>query len=154
MDKLNFVLLALCISLQVSGQKEFTPGYVIKISGDTMHGYLQEEIRSEIHSKVKFKTSESDLIIQTFTPSELKLFKYESGNLYRTISFINTLEDTSKSQTLFARQLVEGVYNLYSYVLQEQTYFVVLGNGESYFIYNSIYANLGDRLRDGNYIYI
>src|SRR5580704_6969727 len=142
MDKLNFVLLALCISLQVSGQKEFTPGYVIKISGDTMHGYLQEEIRSEIHSKV------------TFTPSELKLFKYESGNLYRTISFINTLEDTSKSQTLFARQLVEGVYNLYSYVLQEQTYFVVLGNGESYFIYNSIYANLGDRLRDGNYIYI
>jgi hypothetical protein len=151
MRPLTFALLLSFLSLHSFAQKNFTTGYIVKINGDTIHGYLQEEVREELFLKIKFKPDNIDAIFQTFTPSEVKAFKFESGNLYKSISFINTLEDSSKMQTRFALQLVEGTYNLFSYIINERIYFVITGNDLSDLLYNSAYNNNGELKIESNY---
>jgi hypothetical protein len=141
----------LCISIYASAQTNFTPGYIVKSSGDTLRGYLQEELRKDILFSIKFKVNNTSTSFETFTSTNIMGFKYESGDLYKSISFKNTLNDTAAVQTSFALQLVTGPYNLYSYIENEETYFVVLGNNVSYFIYNTVTDNSGLVKIEGNY---
>lgn len=152
MKQLTFALLLCLIFLQCISQNKFTSGYIVKSSGDTVHGYLQEETRKDLLFQVKFKSDINNSSFQTLTPSDVRAFKFESGNLYKTIKFVNTLEDSSKVQTCFALQLVEGLYNLFSYLASEKIYFVVTVNGASYMLYNFEYGVNRDLKTEGNYV--
>jgi hypothetical protein len=146
------IALLLCISIYSSAQTNFAAGYIVKTDGDTLHGYLQEEIRSQLVFEIQFKTENSNSSFQTFTTNDVKAFKYETGNHYKKITFKNTLPDSGYMETVFALELVEGAYNLYSYILKEETYFIAEGNGASYFLYNTTYNANGAVLIEGNYI--
>jgi hypothetical protein len=151
MNRLPIVLL-LCISICTSAQTNFTAGYIIKTNGDTLHGYLQEELRSQLVFQLQFKTDNTNSSVETFTTNEVKAFKYEKGDLYKKITFKNTLPDSGYMETIFALELVEGAYNLYSYIFNEQTYFIVDASGTSYFLYNSVFNANGAIVTEGNYI--
>src|SRR5580698_6368944 len=146
------IALLLCISIYSSAQNNFTEGYIVKTDGDTIRGYLQEELRPNLVFQVQFKTDNSNSSFQTFTTNDLKAFRYETGDHYKKIIFKNTLPDSSYMETVFALELVEGAYNLYAYILKEETYFIVEGNGASYFLYNTIYNGNGAVIIEGNYI--
>ncbi|MBS1975044.1 MAG: hypothetical protein JST13_11880, partial [Bacteroidetes bacterium] len=134
----------------ISAQTHFSPGYVIKSNGDTLHGFLQEEFRPNILTSLQFKDTSSP--IETFTPEELKSFAYERGGIYKSISFRNSLDATTDTAEIcFALQLVEGNYNLFSFIRKGQTYFVIKGNGLSYFLYNDVTNGNGEVLVEGNY---
>ncbi|HSZ86165.1 MAG TPA: hypothetical protein VK787_09055 [Puia sp.] len=146
------IALLLCISIYLSAQNNFTAGYIVKTDGDTLHGYLQEELRNQLVFQIQFKTDNSNSSFQTFTTNDVKAFRYETGDHYKKITFKNTLPDSGYIETVFAMELVEGAYNLYSYILKEETYFITQGNGASYFLYNTTYNANGAILIDGNYI--
>jgi opacity protein-like surface antigen len=147
------ILMLVCISICSSAQTTlFTAGYIVKQDGDTVQGYLQEEIRTKLLYQVKFKAGDLGAAVQTFTPADIMLFKYEPGNLYKAITFFNAVADASPSKTCFALQLVSGTYSLYSYLADDQTYFVTIGNGVSYQLYNAVYNTNGSLDKEGNFI--
>ncbi|SRR5579871_614143 len=151
MKRITITVLLIAISFSSFAQT-FSPGFIVKTNGDTLNGYLQEELRADIVNTIKFKTDNSSSSIQTFTPQEVTAFRYGSGDLYKSISFKNTLSDSASSRTCYALQLVTGFYNLYCYIENEQTYFVVLGNNISNFLYNSVENTNGETKIEGNYI--
>src|ERR1700753_4122921 len=129
MNRLPIVVL-LCISLSSFAQNNFVPGFVIKMNSDTVKGFLQEESRKDIVFSISFKP-DNNSTVQNFTPSEITAFGYETGDLFKAISFKNTLSDSAQTQTCFALQLVTGSYDLYSYLSKEEIYFVVIGNNSN-----------------------
>jgi hypothetical protein len=141
----------LLFSLPSFAQTKFTPGYIVKTNGDTVRGYLQEEIRKDLLYGVKFDRDNNNSSAETFTPANLKAFGYSSGDIFRSVIFTNTLGDSSVSQNCFALLLVEGENNLYSYVNGEKTYFIVSTGGVSIFLYNADYDNNGFVKTEGNY---
>ena len=151
MNRLPIALL-LCISICASAQTNFTAGYIVKANGDTLRGYLQEELRKDLLFSIKFKPGSTSTAFETLTPADITSFKYESGDVYKLISFKNTLNDSTPAQTCFALQLVTGPYNLYSYIENEEIYFVVIGNNVSYFVYNTTTDNSGQIKNEGNYL--
>jgi hypothetical protein len=151
MKPLPIALLLFVISFHSFAQVTYSPGYIVKINGDTTHGFLQEEIRTDLLSSVRFKTV-SNGPIEILDGSVIKAFKYESGGLYKSITFINTLGDSSTLQTSFALQLVTGVYDLYSFLKDEQTLYIVTGNGFSYLLYNTQYNIDGSLKQEGNFV--
>jgi hypothetical protein len=151
MNRLPIALL-LCISIYSSAQNNFAEGYIIKTNGDSLHGYLQEELRNQLVFQIQFKTDNPNSSFQTFTTNDVKAFKYVTGNQYKKITLKNTLPDSGYMETVFALELVEGSYNLYSYILKDETYFVAEGNGAYYFLYNTTYNANGAILIEGNYI--
>lgn len=150
MKCLTFALLL--FSFQSFAQNKFAPGYIVKHSGDTIMGYLQEEVRMDLLLQVKFKTDVNGSSGQSYTPSEIKAFKYESGNLYNAVTFTNTLGDSATTQTIFALLLVQGENNLFSYIANEKTYFIVSSKEVSSFLYDADYDNNGYLKNEGNYV--
>src|SRR5580698_4939105 len=105
MNRLLTALL-LCISICSAAQTNFAPGYIIRTNGDSLQGYLQEEVRTQLVFQIQFKTDISNSSVQTFTPNEVKAFKYEGGDQFRAITFKNTLPDNGNMETVFALELV------------------------------------------------
>ncbi|HLX92626.1 MAG TPA: hypothetical protein VKR32_13135 [Puia sp.] len=141
-----------CVALHSAAQKNFSPGYLIKVNGDTLKGYLQEESRSDLLFHVQFKSNAGSSKIQAFSPAEVQAFRYETGDLYRKITFTNSLPDSGYDETIFALDLVDGPYMLFSYIQKEELYFVITGNNQSYHLYNSTFNGNGAVLIEGNYI--
>jgi len=150
MNRLPIILL-LCMAIYSPGQTNFSPGYVVKTSGDTLRGYLQEELRNQLVFQVQFKANINNPSFKTLSLKDIDAFNYASGDSYRKITFRNTLPDSGYQETVFALILVKGSYNLYSFILKEETYFIVEGNGTSYFLYNSTFNGNGAIITEGNY---
>jgi hypothetical protein len=142
-------LTALMCSISFA-QKINVPGYIVKNSGDSVHGFLQEEIRSEIVKQVKF-SSQQNASGSMFTPADLKSFGYDNGDIYKSISFKSTNGDVPEQKNYFARELVTGEYNLFSYTEKETNFFVIISSDSTYFLYNSAYDALGKETTTGNF---
>jgi len=151
MKQLLLFSLVILFSLFSFSQKNSSPGYIIKNNGDSLHGFLQEEIKKDILSQVKF-SNDKNLQTVVFTPSEIKTFGYDGGNIYKKISFTSVLRDTTLEKTCFARQLVYGEYNLYTFLEADKKYFVIKASDSSYFIYNTTYTGLGVVDEPGNFL--
>jgi hypothetical protein len=143
--------LILAISICSFSQKEFYPGWLVKTNGDTLKGYLQEEVRKNIIETIKFKPLLDSSSFILFTVAEAKSFKYDGGNLYQLISFENSSQDLFVKETLFARQLVGGGYNLYEILRGETSFYVITDGSDVYFLFNSLFNPAGELEKAGNY---
>ena len=151
MKQLLLLSSVIFISLFSFSQKISSPGYIIKSNGDSVHGFLQEEIKKDLVSQVKFSKDKNSQAI-TFTPVDVKTFGYDGGNIYGQISFTSVLRDTTVEKTCFARQLIQGGHSLYTFLESDKRYFVIKGSDSSYYIYNTTYTNLGSVDEEGNFL--
>jgi hypothetical protein len=140
------------ISLYSYSQKGFSPGWIIKTNGDTVQGYLMEEVRKNILETIKFRPDSINTPIEIFSVTEVRAFKYQGGNLYQPISFLNSSKDLSTDDTCFARALVSGTYSLYEVAKEGKTFYVIKGDNASYFLFNTSYYTNGELEREGNYL--
>jgi len=152
MKHLLAIALLLCVSVRISAQTPFVPGYLVKNNGDTLHGYLQKQTSTDLLFSLAFKPDNINAPSQSISPGDIRLFKYLTGNFYAPITFINTYDGTSVSQTGFALQLVTGAYSLYAYTAGDKTFFVIINNGSSYLLYNTDYNTDGSVNKEGNYV--
>jgi len=150
MKQLLLLSMIILISLFSLAQKHLTPGYIIKNNGDSLRGFLQEEIKKDLVKQIKF-SNEQKAAGKAFTPDEVKAFGYDQGNIYRAISFKSKVGGTVVDKTCFTRQLVHGEYDLFTYVDNDRTYFVIRGRDTSYFLYNTTYTALGSVNEQGNF---
>jgi len=127
-------------SLILHAQDRSLPGYIVRVSGDTLHGFLKEQGTDEATRRISFKAAESDVDYQIFTPSEVKAFQYDGGNLFRAITFSDTRRDQPVTLTFYANLLVTGEYDLYNFTEDDVLFFLVRKE-------NSFYLMFDDDLR-------
>jgi len=120
---LFFTLLTLsCFASQPSvGQQRFQPGYVIKINGDTVQGYVQNLKPKTSPKQIQFKAS-SAASPQVFNTNSIKGFSIR-GKLYGRASI--TSSDNQGITSLFLEILVQGDKSLYRYDARNQVKFYI-----------------------------
>ncbi|HZX59283.1 MAG TPA: hypothetical protein VFE54_11175 [Mucilaginibacter sp.] len=77
------VFFALALPLCSLAQSNYTPGYVINLKGDTLHGYIDFREWYINPSAIDFKNLASDKDAQKLTPNEIKLFNIEDLETYQ-----------------------------------------------------------------------
>jgi hypothetical protein len=127
MKNTSILLAFLCLNLiafTVTAQDHPLPGYIVRTSGDTVRGFLREQGTGELLHQIAFKsTAVGDYTIYSF--DRVSAFQYQDGNLYRAISFNNVSLDQPVVQTHYARLLVSGEYDLYSFTERDRLFFLV-----------------------------
>ena len=151
MKTLTAFLCLIAISFKGISQKNFIPGYIIRNTGDTVHGFLQEEIRKNLLTEIKFKTDISPTV-KTFSVEDIQAFRYEDGELYKKISFLDISEDSDVQRTCFAKQLVTGRYSLFDFERNGRLFFLVTVAPDSYLLYDAVYSGTGEEKEKGSYI--
>jgi len=132
-----FIVLALSsCCFNVYAQKDFRPGYVITVGGDSLNGEL--EFRAEILQKYSCNFRDSDGAERTFSPDELSAFRFEGDRYY-----VSRVFDDGH---YFVEYLIKGIVSIF-YIYDEK--------GERYFIekdgteFAEIPYDEGMRLVDG-----
>jgi hypothetical protein len=136
MKKLLSSLTFLAVSCFVLAQNTNHPGYIVRSAGDTVRGYLQEVLITDLVSQVGFKANTADKEFTLYTADQVTAFQYDSGHVYRALSFTNTLRDHASPQTSFARLLVSGKCELYSLHEKGGLYFLVRKDTTVHFLYD------------------
>jgi hypothetical protein len=137
--KNTFVLaISLCgLFITANAQDRALPGYIVKMSGDTLRGMLKEQGTDESAKRISFKASAADNDYQVFTPGEVKSYKYDEGNLFRAITFPDTRkEEQTVTRTYYGKLLVSGEYDLYTFTEDGVLYFLVRRDDKFYLIYD------------------
>lgn len=121
---LSAAVCLLCITIGSQAQNNFSPGCLVLRQGDTLRAFLKEEIKNDILHTIKFTTNSKSASFQSFTTDQAKCFKYDEGDLYQSISFMNSGKDSIVNESCFAAQLVRRDYDLFVIVEEEKSYFV------------------------------
>jgi hypothetical protein len=142
-------LFCLCLfHFALAAQQNFDPGYIIKHNQDTVKGYIEVAMESDLSRSVKFK-KEGSTELNEYAPADLLGFGVEK-NVYRSMRFLNTSGDTV-TETAFVKLLVTGEYNLYYYVKPEKSFYLIQKDNTVYFLYNRVTSVQGEIIKEGNY---
>src|ERR1700735_3757315 len=104
------------LSISAQAQDHSLPGYIVRVSGDTIHGFLKEQGTDESARRISFKGSASENDYQVYTPDQVKSFQYDNGNLFRAITYPDTRkEEGTVTRSCYGKLLVAGEFDLYSF---------------------------------------
>jgi len=110
------------------------PGYIVRSSGDTVHGYLKEVFLGGRIDQVGFKAQLADNEFTLYSPDQVKAFQYDQGNAYRARTF--TAPDQGTPQTTFMRLLVGGECDLLSFHDKSILYFLIVKDTIAHLLYD------------------
>jgi opacity protein-like surface antigen len=130
MKFLCFFTILFFFSITINAQQGFDPGYIVNHNRDTIRGFIEVSEEKTLSSTVHFK-KEINGEQKEYKPTDL--FGFGIGQEpYRSMGFINTI-DGNKRDTVFARQLVSGRNNLFTFetsarffLLQSDTSIILL----------------------------
>jgi hypothetical protein len=112
------------------------PGYIVRVSGDTVRGFLREQGTDESAKRISFKTAAADNDYQVFLPSQVKAYQYDGGNLFRALTYSDTRMEEPANKTCYAKLLVSGEFDLYYFTEQDVIFFLVRKDSTYYLIYD------------------
>lgn len=98
-----FLLVSLLISAGLQAQTDFKPGYIIKSSGDTLHGSI--DYRGDLLMSRVCKFRASDNTVSEYYPGDIAAYRLIDGKFYVTQEV-----DGSKK---FLEYLIKGKVNIY-----------------------------------------
>ena len=102
------------------GQSNFSQGYIIKPSQDTLFGLIEDQGEVRNTKACHFKENESSEI-EIFSPEDLFAYRILKGKYYVS----KEVELGGESQQVFLEYLLNGIYNLYyANVLDKERYFI------------------------------
>lgn len=87
------------------GQVKYLKGYIITLSGDTVHGEIRKNFKMEAENfrKVRHRVKKG-MKLSSYTPVKIKGYKIEN-DIFVSRSF--------EDEDVFLKQLLTGSYNLY-----------------------------------------
>jgi hypothetical protein len=146
--KLFGCLIILCLfHTSIIAQKNSDPGFIINQNRDTVKGFIETTEEKDLSGAVYFKKEINDAW-KEYHPKDL--FGFGIGQeLYRSIRFINTINENVKD-TVFARLLVAGVYNLFTFV-ESSRFFLLQKDTSIYLLYDEFQLGSGEIVREGNF---
>ena len=133
-----FTVMSLNLFAQI--KETFIKGQLDLENGTSYQGYFKRETLKNIKDGVTFKKELSD-DGQYYKASEIKEAKFETGEIFRTISCLNTVNQ--KNELFLASLLVDGKASLYESIFEEDFIYILSKEGE--------YAWLqDDKIEDGS----
>src|SRR5664279_4490596 len=131
----------------LSAQKGFDPGYVITHSRDTVKGFIETTEEKNLSNSVHFK-KEINGELKEYLPQDLFGFGI-NREMYKSIFFSNTTNGNIMD-TVFARQLVSGAYNLFTF-MGSARFFLLQKDTSIYLLYDESQDGAGQIDRVGNF---
>jgi hypothetical protein len=107
-------------NLKANSTSNFKEGYIISLKGDTIKGFLLEQIGRNASKQCVFKpnaNSESKM----YKPDEIAGYRYLNGKYY--ISKEVSIDSTTK-KVVFLEFLIKGMVNVYYNVDNEEHYYI------------------------------
>jgi hypothetical protein len=124
-------------------QDRSLPGYIVRVSGDTLRGFLKVQGSDESAKQISFKASADDKNYQVYNPDQVKAFQYNDGYLFRAITYADMraggkvdARATAVTRICYGKLLVAGEYDLYSFTEQSWLYFLVRKDSTFYLVYD------------------
>lgn len=112
MKNLIFLLFVI-LSIPVTAQNRFTPGYIITNEGDTIRGLIYEMADAEMSRKLIFKTTE-DVEIQKFSVKNLIGFGFDSGREFEKRTLLPKPGKDEDTTYIFAKNLLRGEIDVFA----------------------------------------
>jgi len=142
-------LLILCFfHCTLIAQQNFDPGYIIYHNRDTVKGFIKAAVEEDLNSTVQFK-KDLNGELKTYRPADLSGFGV-GKEMYRTINFKN-ISQTNALDTVFAKQLVSGEYNLFTYMKSARRFFLLQRDITVYLLYDAVFRSSGETDQVANY---
>jgi hypothetical protein len=132
-------------------QNNFKPGFIVKNTGDTVNGFIEEGNERKLAETVAFKKDVAQTESQKLTVKDITSFGYYDGNVFVKIAYNGPEENTQGVS--FAKYLLKGHYRLYAFLKDEHRYFIIKTPEDStYLLYDDIYTVAsGIVLQTGNF---
>lgn len=120
MKLFRFAFLVVLLPLMASAQTRYQPGYIIKLNGDTLRGFINYSQRNITPLTVNFKPTPEDKTSTRFEPAMLKGFEVAGIGQFITYTgrvsmdknkfpdVAATLDTTTAQASLFLRVSYEG----------------------------------------------
>jgi Outer membrane protein beta-barrel domain len=150
---MKFLLATLSFLFSISSvfsQDNFANGYIVNHSGDTLKGLIHRAIEEDLFGSVQFKGNQS-ASPRNILPGEIELFAMDE-DIFRSVSFLNTSLDNAQQDSCFAKQLVLGKYELYTFTRKEKRFYIVRSGNNAQLIFDTYYTNMGDAVQEGNFL--
>ncbi|GAO41964.1 outer membrane beta-barrel protein [Flavihumibacter petaseus] len=132
MKRLLLPALLFATCLPAIAQKNFVPGYVVKLGGDTLRGEIDNQDWTKNPRKILFRNSGQPV---NYGVSDIRTINIQGADHYerhiitRSTRPVNYDEfrigfvDTLVTDTVFLRQLVAGKWNLYALEMEKKMFF-------------------------------
>jgi opacity protein-like surface antigen len=150
MKPLLVLISTLIYSISLQAQSDYGPGYILKPNGDTVKGSIFRGTEQDMAEKIKFKADNSNSV-QNFSISDINGFGLDN-DIFRKISFQNTTTGDAVTDSSFAKLLVSGFYELYTFERNDRRYYIVKNSAQSYLLYTNSYTQQGEVEIQGNYV--
>ena len=142
-------LLILCFfHCRLIAQQNFDPGYIINHNRDTVKGFIKAAVEENLNSTVQFK-KDLNGELKTYRPADLYGFGIVQEK-YRSIPFHNSSK-ANEMDTVFAKQLVSGEYNLFTYMKSAHRFFLLQRDTTVYLLYDAVFRSSGETDQVANY---
>ncbi len=132
-------------------QQKTNPGYVLLITGDTLHVDLEDENMNDLLLQVKYKKDGPSSTVSIAHPGEVAGFGYLNGSVYKSIRFSDNAFDSTSIKNYFAEQLLAGAYDLFAYQQDGQKVYVISNENQYYVLTNTTYTGRGEIKEEGQY---
>lgn len=143
-------LLVMMLPMLSFAQNSFKPGYVVTNNADTVKGYIEEGNENAISEKFVFKKDPTDKTTQKYTPADAAGFGFYGGNRFIRVTIDNPVE--KQPNTVFAKALLKGYNQLFTYVKTDRRYFIIKTQQDStYLLYDDFYTYSGSDIQSGNF---
>ena len=148
MKIIKWSLILCCSHFTLLAQQNFDPGYIIDHNRDTLKGFIKTVVEADLSESVHFK-KEINGEWKQYGPSDLVGFGFDN-EVFKSIRFHNTT-DGNKMDTTFAKQLVSGQYNLFTYMKSARRFFLLQKDTSIYLLYDELFRNSGEIDQVANY---
>jgi hypothetical protein len=122
---IGFLSSGISFSLTCSCQKNFIPGYLINLNGDTLHGFIDYRNSDVNPNLISFKTT-LDKSPVLFHPTSIKSFALPNEIFESAIISVDKASNRTgeisyyagfdlREDTVFLRTLIQGIKSLYYY---------------------------------------
>ena len=142
---LSFLLLTSCL---LFGQQSYKKGYIINNNGDTVQGYIKEDVEEKLAHSIDFKDKAG--ITKMLSVGDIKEFGFEDEGNFRLVNYVDPL-DSLKRKIHFAKFMLEGRYQLFSFRRKDDLYFIVVNKDTTYLLFDDVKSEFGDIFEKGNY---
>ena len=146
--KLLLCILFFCVVNTTFSQSDFVKGYVILNNSDTLNGFLNQDIENNLSKHVAFSDNENGNPVKEYSSTDIQAFYFNGGNLFESISITDV---NGLPAVYFAKYILKGYYNLYSFRRNDVQYFIIKHEDTTYLLYDDIVFPSGTLDTKGNY---
>ncbi|MBR8538241.1 hypothetical protein KDU71_21900 [Carboxylicivirga sediminis] len=118
--KTALILLLVSISASIFAQSDYRSGYIISLSGDTIHGLI--DFRGNVRNSLQCKFKSDDGTNDVYHPFDIHSYRFTDGKYYISKKVKQGKEE---SANVFVEYLVNGEKDLFYYRTDEANHYLI-----------------------------